>query len=226
MNRSTDILNELQTLDSPLARMPWQVPFMVPEGYFAALPGILVDSNIAVQNDDIALPRLATSLPFVVPEGYFTGLAHELTQRAIEKGEAEKPATPFEVPDGYINDLPAKMLAAVKLQATTQGPRQISLYPPLRRLVRLAAAAVLVLGIGFGSYRYLHPVNPENLVTAQLSKLDDGAIDAYVEQHVDEFDAENLEATILSAQADVPPSLPNVGVNEIQEYLQENSEIM
>ena len=136
-------------------------------------------------------------------------------------------ASPYFTPAGYMETLPEVLTLAAKNTGAASSPkgRIISLYPQWRRISRTAAAAVLILGLGIASYSYFHSKVPEVIAKKQLSKLDPMIIDTYVSQHVDEFDAETLEATVASSQADAHAAISTLDESEIQEYLQETGEI-
>ena len=223
MNRNADIRNELQVLASPLADMPYRAPFAVPEGYFATLTEVLQEGVIAAESVDAGLPGMPKAVSFTVPENYFNNLAESLVAAVLHA----KPALPYKVPDKYFSELPAVLLsAATKREASSRHYKAIAFRPYWRIASRMAAAAVLVLGLSFGSYQYLRTPNPDKIAMHQLSKLDDEAINAYVEQHVDEFDAESLEAAVIITQGDVPAVLSNLDAAEIQDYLQDRNETM
>ncbi len=171
--------------------------------------------------------------PFVVPEGYFGTLADSLKAGTIASFQNDlRPAgfpttLPLTVPEGYLTMLPDTMLEAAKKQSTPSKHawRSINFHPQWRHIIRFAAAAVLVLGVSVGSYRYLHVAGPEKIAVQQLSKLDDDAIENYVELHVDDFDVESLEATI-PPRTDIHPELLRINTVEIQDYLEDADEII
>lgn len=214
-------------MDSPLAEPSLPTSFVLPEGYFATLADALMASSIAFEKSDENVPGLTTALPFTVPDGYFGNLAERLTLAVIRPDLGHKSILPYEVPQDYFSNLPDMLLATAKKDALPRRTRLIALRPEWNRFARLAAAAVLVLGLSFGSYRYLHTVNPDKVAVQQLSKVDDEAIGVYVEQHVDDFDAESLEATVTAAHADAAmPTLSTLDATEIQDYLRESNETM
>lgn len=136
MNRSVDILNELNEISPLLAGIGNANVFTVPDGYFNSVPdSVLFSVNTAnnpAQSD--------------VPEDYFEHLpgnilarikgttAHELSTvspllAAIKKDH------PFTVPENYFEQLPAEILAAVEadeIPAILQNARHLQPYtiPP------------------------------------------------------------------------------------------------
>ncbi|MCB0700503.1 MAG: hypothetical protein H6551_05520 [Chitinophagales bacterium] len=82
MKATEDILLELQSMNSPLADMPRNMPYEVPEGYFDSLPIAVLDHD----NDNI---RLKHDLPYTVPDNYFEELPS-----IILKNITQEPAKP------------------------------------------------------------------------------------------------------------------------------------
>ena len=221
MEQNNSIQEELQSIGSPLADMPKDMPYLYPDGYFEQLASILTNGLKASSSDDAEL-SVDTTLPFAVPGGYFQSLPAHLLSTAVTNSIDSGIANPYQAPDEYLNTLPATLLTAAKAGDLSQSkPKVIALGSQWRRAVQWAAAAVLVLGIGLGSYRYIHPVSPESKVAKQLAKVDGDAIQDYVLHHVDEFDEETLEASI-AVNAGVNTTLSTLNEDEIRAYLDEN----
>ena len=87
-----------------------------------------------------------------------------------------------------------------------------------------AVAAMLLLSAGFGIYRLSQGPPVEATITQQLDAVDAEELDAYVEQHFEDFDAELIEA---SAAAAPPSSLsaPTLNDQEISQYLMDDGAI-
>lgn len=217
---------ELQTLESRLAGLLLLSPFAVPEGYFAQLAESLSAGVHYSMSADPLFPGYPKTLPFEVSDTYFTTLADVLVQTSASS-TAKDITTPFEAPAGYFENLPAELLQTVQ-QSTGQPIRNaktITFRPVWSRIVRMAAAAALVLGIGLGTYRYLHPATPENIVASQLEKLDEQAINTYLEQNVDDFDSEILESAVASSHISLPAAVSALDEAAIEAYFQENAEL-
>lgn len=82
MSTSKDILSELQQMGSPLADLPRNMPYKVPDRYFENLPYAILDH----QKDNI---RLKHEPPYSVPQGYFEELPEVLLKNI--KDTAVKP---------------------------------------------------------------------------------------------------------------------------------------
>lgn len=104
MNRNIDILNELEALSTVVAGIGRANVFMVPDGYFEAVPGTILAS---VTNNKATGGE--------VPEGYFDNLSQNILSK-IEGTVANelqaispfiaglKKVTPYEVPENYFED--------------------------------------------------------------------------------------------------------------------------
>jgi hypothetical protein len=209
MEQANDILNELRSWNSPLADMPRTMPYLLPEGYFSALPQML--TGIATGN--IAEPKLPVgkTMPFDVPEGYFEQLPAGTLQKA--KGRA----MPHAVPEGYFEQLPGELLAKLKDETAPQKGETIPLGQNIWKQVRWAAAAMLVMGIGIGSYVQMAPRSMS--VEEQLAQLPQGTIGEYVQNNIDEFDSEMLAE--LAGNSNATSAIEQLNDEDIIHYLNE-----
>jgi hypothetical protein len=215
-------------MESALVNGPRQLPYVVPKGYFASLAGALIAGVHFSESADPQLSHLSRATQFEIPQDYFSNLVGDLktvamTQSSLQSGMQ----SPYAAPAGYVESLPATLLTAAKQQAeaTSKNIPTIPLRPTWKsRVTRIAAVALLVLGIGFGSYQYLQPTAPDTVAIKQLSNLDQEAIDSYIDQHVDEFDTETLEAAVVSATPAIPATISTLNESEIEAYLSEAGE--
>lgn len=76
MNSTEEILQELEAMESPLARLSRQMPYAVPEGYF----------------EDLAGRALQIAKWGSVPVGYFETLPEKMLAAAKESAEKAAPA--------------------------------------------------------------------------------------------------------------------------------------
>lgn len=209
MKRGNDIRDELTELGSFLADIPNGMPYAVPEGYFGHLATsvreIIIDLDVA---EDV--PGWSKVMPYVIPANYFETLADEIKSRA---GAADLPKNKsFAVPAGYFEALPAQLLRAAKDADRLSEPKVI----PLRRFsisrqIRWAAAAVLVAGIGLGSYFSFFNTNKTDADI--LASVSSSEIEDYV-QRIYRIDAERIVSNTKVADL----QLDN---NDIIEYLNE-----
>lgn len=219
MESYNDILNELSGMNSPLAGMSREMPYRLPECYFDWLPAQV---SALIHTPDITMPDFGTKkIPFEVPEGYFEQLQTNVLQQV--QHDALTGALPkinvFTAPEGYFDTLPAQVLAQVQAADTPAVKRtRIISWQNLR----WAAAAVLVLGLGFGSVKMLWPDTHKD---ATLAKVPATAIQAYVQQNIDEFDSELIENNIASnitLHSQSGGMLNAVDKDDIIQYLNEN----
>lgn len=134
MNTRTDIINELEQLQSPLATWQPVNVFSVPQGYFEGLAASVLRT---VQGDNI-LQSLQPPANADVPAGYFDNLAGNILNKIKAQANEDEPLSPlleslrktnvFTVPQGYFEGLSEGMVAAqstddIALSATLQSLR-------------------------------------------------------------------------------------------------------
>lgn len=226
MNKRNDIQEELKGWNSPLADMSRAMPYYVPQGYFAGLDKDII-AGVKAAGAAEPLPLWGKQMPYSVPQGYFNTLPDQLlavihdTDPALHlPGEHS-----MQVPEGYFEQLPAQILAAAKAADaghTPIKPRFIALHTYKWRSIKRLAAAVLVLGIGFMTYRTLDQPRPLS-TEQQLAALPQDSISHYVIQHIDEFDAESIE-TAIAANTNNNNKLDasSLSDEEIKQFLDEN----
>jgi hypothetical protein len=225
MKTGSDILNELRGLNSPLADMSRSMPYAVPEGYFEELAAYIPETVKASEIQEI--PALWTkAMPYRIPEGYFE--TFPATINTIIAGEQKLPLykeQKFEVPEGYFEQLPAQILKAAKASdnpVVAEPTRTIPLGKPVWKNIRWAAAAVLLLSIGFGSYKTFWSADSYNAEKA-LAGISKSTINEYVQQHIDEFDMESIENTVAAHTATSPMNTDAITDEDIILYLDEAS---
>ncbi len=232
MSTRNDIRNELEGWNSPLADMSRAMPYALPQGYFAGLPDYTGESIRAAFAGAVAAPDWGRVTPYHVPAGYFEALPQTILQKVSEPaiGFALPKHNPQSVPDGYFDMLPGQLLAAVKASETAapepetaqpQPARTIPLGNPVWRSLRWAAAAIVILGVGIGSYNFLsqtpHTVNPRQA----LSSVSESTINEYVQQNIDEFDMEMIENTVAANTNTAQLDANLLTDDEIRLYLEE-----
>jgi hypothetical protein len=164
------------------------------------------------------LAKASRKMPYEVPAGYFEHLASNITGAVLEKDVvAELPKTlPFEAPKGYFEQLPGQLLKAVKEEERKSKTRTIFLGQKLWKPLRLAAAAVILMTIGFGA---LQLVNQQNSFEHKFANLSDDAVKEYVQQNTAGFETEAIENTVAHLPKSVAPS--QLTEEEITAYLDE-----
>lgn len=230
METRNDILEELKSWGSPLAGVSRNMPYRVPAGYFEALSPTITQYITHYHTADPSLAGVGRQMPYRVPQGYFDMLPMQMLGLVQHEAAILPKATPFAVPEGYFNTLPAQMLAAAKAAdaAPAEKPRTIALRTNLWQSVRWAAAALLVAGLGFGTYKALYndsvTVTPKPSIESQLAALSKAEISNYIQQNIDDFDSEVLESSVakLDAGTSAPANaIDQLSDDEIIRYLDE-----
>lgn len=154
-------------------------------------------------------------MPFEVPQGYFDSLPEQVLRRASEQVSLPGTAMPHIVHESYFDNLPGQLLEIIKKQDAKPAPvtKRISLW----KNVRWAAAAILILAIGIGSYKVFNP-QPAS-IEQQLQTISDEAIMSYVEDNIYAFETETIINYVNTADINAA-SLP-LNKNDIEYYLQE-----
>jgi hypothetical protein len=139
MNTRTDIINELEQLQSPLAAQQPVNVFTVPQGYFEGLAASVMR---AVQGDNI-LQTIQPPANADVPAGYFDNLASNILNKIKAQENEEETLSPlleslrktnvFTVPQGYFEGLSEGILASqsdadAALSPTLESLRQQQVY--------------------------------------------------------------------------------------------------
>jgi len=229
MNAATDIVKELEEMGSPLAKLPRVMPFNIPEGYFSSFPEMV--QSIAHESDPVLdLPK---TMPYTLPAGYFETFSTNIIDKVTEPVFAKTAAPAFEVPAGYFEGFAQNMLATAKAAdiqaapqvAEVQQPKTIA-FRPQWKAMRWAAAAILLLGIGIGSYKMADfnaatPANPAASAERQLAMLDKKVISSYVKHNIDDFDMELLAETNVLNGVKTENELRGLNKQDIQQYLDE-----
>lgn len=131
MAHSVEIVNELNNLSALVASLPPESPYQVPAGYFGSLAGIMMTRLETIEEE-----KMVSFLSDInrgtwesaPPAGYFDELPALILKRikleaAISQDEELEILSPllrklsknapFELPEGYFNDLPSDVIAGV-----------------------------------------------------------------------------------------------------------------
>ena len=175
MQLKTEILDELRQLSMVVAGIPRQMPYEVPEGYFAAFPEKMV-RHLQAGTENTFSPGWGKASVFSVPDGYFEGFASRMmnkikaTQGEFQDAREElaslspllsgiDKSMPYQVPAGYFDMLEigplvseenlSPQLAALKDITAYQVPEgYFESFPEIMSArVRPAAAPAKVISI-------------------------------------------------------------------------------
>lgn len=129
MERSVNILSELQAISPEVARIGRQLPYAVPAGYFEGLAAQVMQR---IRGNEAVSPVLqqAGGNPYTVPAGYFDQLADNILARVKASDEALSAQEelsmlspllskldkklPYEVPAEYFSDLTENVVAGTQ----------------------------------------------------------------------------------------------------------------
>jgi len=215
MKRRKEITDELVSMGSSLASMPYGMPYSVPDNYFTSLCEDICDNVQFVMSADPLLP-IHKATPFEVPAGYFDQLPIQVLTHVKEHSDNLK-TTPYAVPQGYFNTLPARMLQVAKKSEQVKKTKVIPLQAGPWSYIRLAVAALLIAAIGFGAFRYFvqRNSNPE----LALTKIPDSVLRDYAQQNFDDFDVYMNVNNIVTTNSD--KYTQQLSPQDIEQYFEE-----
>jgi len=196
MNKRNDISIELRDMNSVLADMPRTMPYHVPAGYFDQLPDN-VHATIKNINEAENVPAWSKKMPYSVPVNYFNELTGNIIAGAFTENADLPEQLPYTVPAGYFENLPAQILAAAK--AESPAKKETKVIPLQKRHIfrqmRWLAAAVLILGIGIGSYSIIN--RGQSSTENMLASVPANDIQDYL-QHTDRIDVDRVLSTDIN----------------------------
>ncbi|HVU54446.1 MAG TPA: hypothetical protein VHD83_05295 [Puia sp.] len=149
MQRSQEILNELEQLSMVVAGISRQSPFQAPEGYFSEFPGKMLARLNQDTIEEAHTPDWGKNPAMSVPDGYFEGFASRMMDKIRARaGESIIPGPradtspvptgadehspvlsrigknmPYQVPEGYFEtSIPSATLLALKDKTVYEVP--------------------------------------------------------------------------------------------------------
>ncbi len=208
MTRNLEIWNELVAISPAVADLGTDMPYTVPNNYFETLSEVITNKVKAGSGTDTSLISVAgKTTPFSVPDDYFSGLSHSImskikTQQEISVVDELLTLSPllaslkkenlYEVPPGFF-----EQLDATSLVLQSKKPATVVRLFERKTIIRLAAAASVLLMIAFG-----------------LSRLTGSQqLDSYVKQGLKKYNTE----------AKLNQELNNISENDVINYLQNTS---
>jgi hypothetical protein len=217
MKNVNDISEELRSMGSILADVSRKLPYAVPAGFFENF-GSRLQITINEVNEPDSVPGWSKAQPFIVPAGYFEALTNTIVAAVDADSLANSlPRTiPFNTPVGYFEALPAQMLkAAIAGDAISGEPKIIPLrWRNVIRPLKWVLAALLVIGIGIGSYHVSFSPPATSNTDKILTAVPNDEIHDYL-QHTYRLDVDQI--------------VSNTDINDLQienrdivQYLDEN----
>lgn len=227
MQAKNEIVQELMDLESPLASFPRSMPFLPPAQGFEANALAFVEGTLAsLREEDPVLPY-SRRMPFEVPAAYFEMLADEVLENVAGNGASLSKQPSFEAPPaGYFEHFAGSVLDKIRAEeqpAVAEKPQTKIIRFPALKSVRWAAAAVLLIAIGLGTYRFL-PRNGNAPVSGEhsLAGISEAAISDYVQNNIDDVDREMMIEHAAMLALGETDNVSNLDKNDIVDYLNEN----
>lgn len=228
--------------DEQLIPAALPAPYSVPAGYFDSLSeGIMAkirEPENAFEAEEQLIPA-ALPTPYAVPAGYFNSLAGNIMAAIHVQQHASGEVydelqeiapilntisrqTPYSVPAGYFKQLEVSMPA----EQEEPTAKVVSMRNSRVSYMRYAAAACVAILLGIGGYWFVRPGNVKTddknfeRMVAGLSTAD---INAYLASQAPA--TIDVVPTAVDEQAtDIQEDINETSTQEIQQYLQDNSE--
>lgn len=215
-----NIQDELRGLGSslPEAKMPYEVP----EGYFNGLADTILSriksSDVSAKEEleglSPLLSGISKAMPYSVPDNYFNKVTEDIPVLINDESSALlnyiDRVNPFEVPAGYFENFPARMLE--KVTEKTSGAKVIPMVR--RKWSRLAVAASIAVLAVSGFFYFNHSSNSSKDPIAQIKKASNQ--DLY--EFINTTDA-NLSNSATANTEDAKHLLKDVPDNELNSFL-------
>lgn len=235
MKHSAQIMQELETISPFLAAATKHTPYTVDASYFEALPYLILAQL------DLPAPTME------VPTGYFDQLPQQLLQKIHSQAITDELNTvapvlntiskivPYQVPEQYF-----EQLQPIRGKTGANVGKVIAM-PAAKLVLRWAAAAVVVLGLGFGGQWLLrfNDATPETAQTtgpamdtaadaaataAVFAGIDDTTLTAYVQQQLDPQDTEP-NTIYLTIPDNFESALQNFSAADLEAHINNTPEI-
>lgn len=230
MNRSVDILNELNGISPIVAEVGSANVFAVPQGYFESVTvsvlasikddvpagyfddlsnNILskIEGTVANELQEISpfMAGIKKINPFEVPVNYFEQVPADMVAQVEEENipavlQGANTVQPFEVPAGYFEQLAGNILNKEKEES---GAKVITMPKRRNAILKYAAAAVFTGVAALGVYKYTG--------NAPVTNVPDIAIVQPVVEMIPKMDDKKFEET-----------LNNLNEEDIIKYLEKN----
>lgn len=221
------------------------LPYQVPAHYFDQSAQQLLDHVMDAHRviEDTHIPGLSKANTFTVPGDYFERFENEVWAmiRQEDSFEEELEESPLLASLKGVNPFETHKTAEIAVPKSAASPKekpQIEVPMTVRKSLRwsnwVAAASValfFVLGAGWlitdnrnnASNMAQSTMGKPDMVSKKLAALPDAAIEAYLDQNIDEFNEYMLEDNISSAavntQYSAEQALNNISDAELEAYL-------
>ncbi len=204
-----NIQNELKTLGCTYLTAGLPMPFRVPNDYFNALPGAIVNQVKATDHTPYApLPHFLNTaelkqVPYKVPAGYFDLVAGHVFTKIEQDAAIDQSlkSSQQEVPAGYFDSLADNIMTRVKASETPV----VNLTPRKKSWLKYAVAAAVTGLVALASIVYFTSTPADNTSEGTAS------IDVQVSkslQSVPEHTLEQMVTTLTNETVPEKATLP------------------
>lgn len=214
MERSAEILSELQEISPLLASIDAKNVLEVPEGYFSALEKRIVGHVLFYLNK--------AEESWSVPQGYFETLSDRILTKIKDEDVRQeiktispalnylKDENVFSVPENYFEELSDHIFDKINQKDT-----QVISLKKVRRIWQYAAAAAVTAGIFIGSLFIFNNNNNNNNSSTAPEMVATSALPDNVEM------SHQFEST-----AQLKRGIESLSDDEIASYLEQNGSIL
>jgi hypothetical protein len=231
------IAMEEKTGADPILNINKENTYKVPQDYFEGLAGTILNRIKAMETENVKeeldllsplLGRAEKKVPFTSPAGYFDELSNNVVAgvQAIEfvNGELEnlsplmnslKGKEVYEVPQGYFESLAGEVLNKVNRQ-----PAKVISIGFGKKLVRYAAAAVIVGLMAIGAYKIINPTSSTD--TTPIAKVSDQELENFLDNNTISIADTSTVITAEVSDDDSKDLLADVSDAELQQYLEQH----
>lgn len=224
---------------------PIDLPYQVPANYFEQSAQQLFDHVMGAHQviEETHIPGLSKATTFTVPGDYFDHLENKVWAMIRQEDPVEKELeeSPLLASLKGVNPFEKHKTAEIAVPKVAASPKekpQIEVPMTVRKSLRwsnwVAAASValfFVLGAGWlitdnrnnASNIAQSTIGKPDMVSKKLAALPDTAIEAYLDQNIDDFNEYLLEDNISSAstntQYSAEQALNNISDAELEAYM-------
>ncbi len=218
--------------------------YQVPEGYFDGLANTILNRIKAAEAKDAneelellspALNQISKTNPFTVPDGYFSELPENVVSGvqavAFVNEELEnlapwmtalKQKNVYTVPQGYFDTLSDTILAKAKHQ-----PAKVISFNFTKRIIRYAAAAVVVGVMAIGAWIMLKPSQQVVVAKNSVDTIVSPKLKTFTDEDIQNFVNNNGASLADVTTGDITTDdtkvlFADISDDELQQYLQEH----
>ncbi len=226
---------EEKTGADPLLTISKENIYKAPEGYFDELAANILNRIKATETENVQeelellsplLGKLEKKNPFTPPAGYFDDLSKTITEgvQAIEFVNEElenlsplmnslKEKNVYSVPQGYFDNFATETLSKIQ-----HPPAKVISIGFGRKILRYAAAAVVVGVMTLGAYKIINPTTE-----VPFAAVTDKDLESFLDNNtINLADTSAVTAVADINDDDTKDLLADVSDEELQQYLEQH----